>query len=116
MSLITDTCTELHDLYPGIHFNLYSGNSEDVTDRLDRGLLDFGILIQPADLSRYDSLRIPAAETWGVLMRKDSPLASQKGITKDDLLDLPLIFSRQVLQSGTSGNPYFECSAATTEN
>lgn len=59
--------------YPGIHYHMHSGNAQDITDRLDNGLLDFGILIQPADITKYDSLDLPAKDVWGVIMRKDSP-------------------------------------------
>lgn len=78
IKLIAKIAKELRASYPDIHYHLYSGNSEDVTDRLDKGLLDFGILIQPADISKYDYINIPAKDTWGVVMRKDSPLARKK--------------------------------------
>ncbi len=80
-----------------------SDNSEDVTERLDKGLLDFGILIQPADISKYDYIGIPAKDVWGVIMRKDSPLAEKPFITKEDLQHLPLICSRQAMQHGRTG-------------
>ena len=62
---------------------------------MDKGLLDFGILIEPFDRKKYDSLRLPVRERWGVLMRKDSPLADCDYITPDDLKDKPLLHSRQ---------------------
>lgn len=108
MRLIARAAKELRDTYPGIHYHLYSGNSEDVTERLDKGLLDFGILIQPADISKYDYLNIPARDTWGVLMRKDSPLAKRKSVRKEDLLDLPLLLSRQAILHERSGNEFTE--------
>lgn len=66
---------QLQKDYPEIHYHMHSGNAPDITDRLDNGLLDFGILIQPADIAKYDSLELPAKDVWGVVMRKDSPLA-----------------------------------------
>lgn len=77
VKLIAKVAQKLREDYPGIHYHLYSGNSEDVTERLDKGLLDFGILIQPANITKYDYIRIPAKDTWGVVMRKDSPLAEK---------------------------------------
>lgn len=59
--------------HPNIRYHLYSGNAEDVTERLDKGLLDFGILIEPVSLERYDYIQLPAADTWGLLMRRDHP-------------------------------------------
>ena len=60
--LIADIAKELRNIYPNIHYHLYSGNAADVTKRLDKGLLDFGILIQPTDISKYDYLNIPAKD------------------------------------------------------
>ena len=99
---------ELRKKYPRIRYHLYSGNSEDVTERLDRGLLDFGILIQPADISKYDYINIPLKDTWGVLMRKNSPMAEKESIRKEDLIGVPLILSRQVLSGERQGNEFLE--------
>ncbi len=104
--LIADIAKELLNTYPNIHYHLYSGNAADVTERLDKGLLDFGILIQPADISKYDYLNIPAKDTWGVVMRKDSPLAEKKSIKKEDLLGVPLICSRQAISQEQSKNEF----------
>ena len=79
-----------------------------MTERLDRGLLDFGILIQPADISKYDYINIPLKDTWGVLMRKDSPMAEKESIRKEDLIGVPLILSRQVLSGERQGNEFLE--------
>lgn len=95
---------ELHDDYPEIRFHIYSGNAEDVTERLDKGVLDFGILIQPVNIAKYDCLNLPAKDVWGVVMRRDSPLAEKKSITRGDLAGLPLICSRQPLQQNSGYN------------
>ncbi|WHZ00934.1 LysR family transcriptional regulator [Neobacillus sp. YX16] len=91
---------------PNIRYHLYSGNEDDVTERLDKGLLDFGILIQPADLSKYNYINIPAKDVWGVVMRKDSPLASKDTIQAVDLLNVPLICSRQAMKQTFSKNEF----------
>lgn len=101
--LVAEIIKDIQNAYPGIHYHLYSGNAEDVTERLDKGLLDFGILIEPADFSKYDSVKIPAKDVWGVVMRKDSPLAGKTSIRKEDLWNVPLICSRQAMQHGRSG-------------
>jgi DNA-binding transcriptional LysR family regulator len=85
----------LHEKYPNIRFHLYSGNTENIGEKLDKGLLDFGIIVQDVDLSKYNYLKVPSTDKWGVLMRKESPLANKESITIDDLLKLPLIVSRQ---------------------
>ncbi len=106
IKLVAQIACELRADYPGIHYHLYSGNSEDVTERLDKGLLDFGILIQPADISKYDYINIPARDIWGVVMRRDSPLAQKETIRKEDLLHVPLICSRQVISGEQGGNEF----------
>lgn len=106
IQVVAQIAKELRDTYPGIHYHLYSGNSEDVTERLDKGLLDFGILIQPPDISKYDYLNLPAKDTWGVVMKKDSPLSKKEVIRKEDLLEVPLICSRQAIMQERSGNEF----------
>lgn len=106
VKLIAEIAKELQNDYPNIHYHLYSGNAEDVTERLDKGLLDFGILVQPADISKYDYMNIPAKDVWGVVMRKDSTLAEKESICKDDLLDVPLICSRQAISQERSRNEF----------
>nr|WP_106788544.1 LysR family transcriptional regulator [Massilistercora timonensis] len=106
MKEIATVIRDIQTAFPAIHFHLYSGNAQDVTERLDKGLLDFGVLIQPADLSRYQSLQLKGKDQWGVLMPKDSPLAAKKAIYKKDLLDLPLICSRQAIARHISGNAF----------
>ena len=108
VKLIAQIVCELRTDYPEIHYHLYSGNAEDVTERLDKGLLDFGLLIQPADISKYDYFNIPARDTWGVIMRKDIPLAKKETIRKEDLLNVPLICSRQVISEERHRNEFAE--------
>jgi len=85
----------LLERYPGLRLHLQSGNGADVTERLDRGLLDFAVIVHEVDLSKYNYLPMPAIDRYGVLMRKDSPLAGKEAVQVDDLLDVPLICSRQ---------------------
>ncbi len=76
--------------------------AEDVTERLNKGPIDFGILIGPADKTKYESLRLPSEETWGVLMRRDRPLASRSTISPGDLRDMPLIARVRLSQTDES--------------
>ena len=82
-------------LYPNIHYHVTSGDTEQVTERLDRGLLDMAFIVEPPDLSKYNYLEVPEYDTWGVLMRKDNPLAAKEAIAFDDLLDIPIFCSEQ---------------------
>jgi DNA-binding transcriptional LysR family regulator len=106
MRQIARVVKDLQLVYPNIRYHLYSGNEDDVTERLDKGLLDFGILIQPADLSKYNYINIPAKDVWGVVMRKDSPFAFKDSIQAVDLLNVPLICSRQAMKQTFSKNEF----------
>lgn len=106
MKQIARVVKKLQLNYPNIRYHLYSGNEDDVTERLDKGLLDFGILIQPADISKYNYINIPAKDVWGVVMRKDSPLARKNTIQATDLINVPLICSRQVMKQTFSNNEF----------
>ena len=86
--------------HPGVRYHLFSGNADDVTERLDRGLLDFGVVIDPADLHKYDFLRIPGSDSWGLLMPADHPLAAKEAVTPGDLDVVPLLVSRQSMVAG----------------
>lgn len=92
---IARAARELYRDYPGIHYHIASGNYEFVLEQLEKGLIDFGIVFGSVDQAKYNSLPLPYKETWGVLMRKDSPLAEKREIRPEDLWDKPLIISRQ---------------------
>ncbi len=95
MRILAQIAKKLQQKYPHIKYHLFSGNADDVTERLDRGLLDFGVLIEPANIQKYEYIKLPATDKWGVLMRKDSPLAQLETIKPKDLWDTPLLCSRQ---------------------
>jgi DNA-binding transcriptional LysR family regulator len=95
ISLLAKAAKKLRAKNENLHFHLYSGNAETVCERLDKGLLDFAVVVQNIDLSKYAYLDLPVMDTWGLLMRKDSPMVSKAEISMEELLDLPLIVSRQ---------------------
>lgn len=97
MQTIAKTAREVSKEYPNVKFHIFSGDGATVSERLDKGLIDFGVFIGMRDLSKYDRLRLPLYDTWGVLMRKDSPLAAKDRITHEDLWDKPLLLARQSL-------------------
>ena len=89
---------ELRQSHPRIRYHLHSGNTEDIAGRLDSGLFDFAFLVESPNLSKYNYLEVPAADTWGVVMRKNDPLAQKDLIRIDDLIGLDLICSEQAMQ------------------
>lgn len=81
--------------YPLFRYHLTSGNTEQVTERLDRGLIDFAVIVEPPNLSRYNYLELPETDIWGLIMKNDDPLARKNTICYDDLANLDLICSEQ---------------------
>lgn len=94
----------LQKKYPNIHYQILSGNAVFVKEYLDRGLIDFGVVYGPVNSEIYSSMKLPAKDTWGVLMRKDSPLAQKEVIVPKDLWDQPLILSAQKHDAGLMAN------------
>ena len=97
---IARTAHQIQKSYPGIRFHIVSGDAVDVCERLEKGLLDFGILLGDIDKAKYHYMELPMKDTWGVLMRRSSPLADKEAIEPGDLWDKPLILSRQVDNKG----------------
>lgn len=96
MKYLARVMKDIQQEYPNVKFHVYSGNAEDVIEKLDKGLLDFGVLIQPIDLSKYDNITLPEKDLWGVLMLKSSPLAKKEFVTLEDLASVPILASRQM--------------------
>ncbi len=93
--LFARAAKKIQKTYPDIHYSISSGNAEYVLESLDKGLIDFGLLFGGVDLRKYEALPIPVKDTWGVLMRRDAPLAQKQEICPEDLWDKPLIISHQ---------------------
>lgn len=106
--------------YPAVTFDLYTGTADQVKDKLDRGLADVGLLLEPVDMGRYDFIRFREKEQWVVAMRPDAPLAAKEAISPEDLKDVPLILPRRLsVQSELAhwfGPLYPQLHAAFTAN
>lgn len=102
--MLPEVLKEFSALHPKVGYELYSADGDDIREKLDRGELDFGILVEPVEAAKYDYLRLPYWETWGVLMRKDDPLAEKETIGKGDILSIPLILPRrEIVQDNIAG-------------
>ena len=114
------TLYKMRSIYPGVRFHLFSGNGEDVSDRLDKGLIDFALFVGMTDLKKYDYLKLPYHHRWGLILRKDDPLASHEAVTPEMLMNVPILCSRQALiqneLSGWLGRPFEELNPAGTYN
>ncbi|MBR3235857.1 MAG: LysR family transcriptional regulator [Atopobiaceae bacterium] len=93
MSLVARVATGIADEHPGIRLRVHSGNGTDVMERVDRGILDFGVVFGGEQDVRHEWLRLPHEDRWGVLVRRDHPLAEHESLTFDDLHGERLVVS-----------------------
>lgn len=104
MRVVARAIRRFSETHPMVRFELHSGNAEDVSDLLERGLVDFGVLIEPTDKTRYDYLSFPTDIRWGALVRRDDPLARLYGVSPSDISGRRVIVSRQnMAANGISG-------------
>lgn len=89
--ILTDCIAAFRNQYPRVHYEIFSGNAENIRDSIERGLLDMGLMAEPIDIRKYRFISMPVKEQWGALVREDSPLASKEKISPQDLAGLPLI-------------------------
>lgn len=122
ISIGTAECLAAHKFLPGVletfsrehaqvTYDLYTGNADLIKEHLNQGLLDIGILLEPVDMEKYDFVRLPYKEKWGVLVHKSSELASKKQVKPEDLPGLPLINTkRSIVQKEIAGwsKDYYE--------
>lgn len=99
MRLIAHSIQSLREAYPQVKYHFFSGSTTEVVEQLNKGLLDFAILVDQVDPQKYGHLRMPVNDTWGVLMRRDSPLAQLDSIRPEDIRDKPLLCAQQMLDA-----------------
>lgn len=120
MRLLVDAMKEMRAAHPGVTFRLSSGNFEDISDRLDGGLVDFGLFVGDATVAKYDYIKLPHSDAWGLLMRADDVLAERATVRPQDLDGLALLCSRQAVQSnelaGGLGREFGELDIVATYN
>lgn len=100
----TNSVRELADIigrfqkrYPLVQYDLYTANADDIKDRLDKGILDIGLLTEPVDIGKYNFIRLKRKERWCVLVRADSKLAEKSSVSPQDLLDVPVFLAQRPL-------------------
>lgn len=96
---LAKTMTKIKKTHKDIHYHIFSGNADTVIEQLDKGILDFGLLIDAHDKQKYNFITLPVKDIWGLLMLKNSPLADKEYITSSDILNIPLICSGQTMVS-----------------
>lgn len=96
MKPLSEMMASFRRKYPDVSFQIYTAIADDVKERLENGVLDMGLLLEPVEISRYHYVRMPLEEKWRVLMRKDSALAEKDRITPKDLAGYPLIIAKRL--------------------
>lgn len=119
-TLLPKIIGDFHEAYPKVTYDLYTGNADQIKERIDKGLIDIGILLEPVDIEKYDFIRLHIKERWVVLMRADDPLAEKQALTPQDLMDRPLMMiNRSSVKNEISswfGERYSELKIISTHN
>ena len=97
MKILAEVMTDMSEEYPDVRFHLYSGSADNVMDRIDKGLLEFGVVIEPADIRKYEAMRLPYTDHYGLIMKKDDPLASMDTIPISMLKDIPILVAKRII-------------------
>lgn len=85
-----------NERYPKVKINIYSNIADDVKENIDKGLLDAAIVLEPADIGKYESYRLPIVEKWGLIMAKNDPLANEQYITKEHLYNSSILYPQRL--------------------
>lgn len=96
MRVIARVAGRLGQAYPDVRLHIVSGDRVDIAEQLDKGLIDFALLVGGTDPRKYEHICLPDRDSWGVLMRKDHPLAQKAAVKPEDLYQEPLLLSRQI--------------------
>lgn len=88
---LAERMKEFREKYPGVQFNLYNGMADNIKEMIEHGLLDLGLVMEPIDTAKFEYVRLPQKETWGILIRKDHELAGKETVTVEDIKSYPLI-------------------------
>lgn len=93
MRNLSEDIVSFREQHPLVQFNIYSATADDIKERIEKGTLDMGLLCIPVDIGKYEFIRMPIKERWGVLVRKDSPLAEKTAVSPEELSGVPLLIS-----------------------
>ena len=97
MLFLSEQIKKFRQKYPLVQFSIHSAIADDIKERIEKGILDIGLLMEPVDVGKYEFIRMPQKEKWGILVRKDSELAAKESINPKDLTNVPLIMVKREL-------------------
>lgn len=95
MAYLSQLIVSFREQYPEVTFDIYTAIADDVKERIENGILDFGLMLEPVEISKYNFVRMPLKEKWCVLMRKDCQLAEKENITPADLVGVPIMIAKR---------------------
>ncbi|MBS1332500.1 MAG: LysR family transcriptional regulator, partial [Christensenellaceae bacterium] len=99
VSVLAEVLSSFRQRYPRVRYRFYSGNADHIKERIENGTLDIGLFPEPVDISRYEFIRVPVREEWGVLTQEDSPLGRLPFVRPENLVGRPLMISgREMVQ------------------
>ena len=101
---ITIGCTETHSMdtfaakmtefrshHPNVSYNIYTTNADGIKENIEKGIFELGLITDPVDTSRFETLHLAGKERWGALVRNDDALADKESISSDDVKNRPLL-------------------------
>lgn len=109
MAYLSQMMVSFREQYPDVTFEIYTAIADDVKERIENGILDFGLLLEPVEITKYNFVRMPLKEKWYVLMRKDCPLAELEKITPEDLIGVPLMIAKRQSVRNELENWFGDC-------
>lgn len=96
VQILPEIIRSFHEQYPKVDFELYTATADHVKERMDQGLIDVGLLLEPINMEKYDFIRLEKKERWVLAMHPDAPLAKKEAITVEDLKNVPLIMPKRL--------------------
>lgn len=108
VDFLSDLLAAFQKEHPLVRYEIYSGNADSIKERIDKGLLDLGLLLEPVDIGKYEFARMPIREQWSVLTRKDGPLSAKETVTPQDLAGIPLLMTARTLVQNELANWFGE--------
>lgn len=91
-------------LYPRVALRIFTASADELKEKLDHGILDFAVLMEPIDIGSYEFLRLPEKDRWGLLVAASSPLAEKDSVTREELAGVPLTMSHRAVLAGEFRN------------
>ena len=93
---LADICAVFRDKYPLVQIKIHTGTADTILDMMNKGLIDVGLFLEPVNTENLEYIRIDDSDQWVVTMRPDDPLVKKERITKEDLLDAPIILPERL--------------------